>query len=99
MLWMRKTVDKIWQIFLMIWTCRNGKKYGKDCEEQCKIALATSQDKVREIYKQMRNLVNDEESALLHTRPLEEILNWTKAHLDAYLATAKVILEQDVDPG
>jgi len=26
-------------------------------------------------------------------------LNWTKSHLDAYLATAEVILEQNVDPG
>jgi hypothetical protein len=32
-------------------------------------------------------------------RPLEQILTWTKAHLDAYLATAEVILEQNVDPG
>ena len=96
---MRKTVDEIWQIFLMIWTCRNGEKYGKDYKEQCEIALATSQDKVREIYERMTNLVNDEESALLHARPLEEILNWTKAHLDAYLATAEVILEQNVGPG
>ena len=39
------------------------------------------------------------ESALLHSRPLEEILTWMKAHLDAFLATAKVILEQNVDPG
>ena len=99
MLWMRKTVEKIWQIFLMIWTCWNGEKYGKDYNEQCKIALATSQDKVQEIYEQMRNLVNDEESALLHAHPLEEILNWTKALLDAYLATAEVILEQNVNPG
>jgi hypothetical protein len=39
------------------------------------------------------------ERAMLNARPLEEILNWTKAHLDAYLATAKVILEQNVNPG
>jgi len=31
--------------------------------------------------------------------PVEEILKWTKTHLDAYLATAEVILEQNVDPG
>jgi hypothetical protein len=39
------------------------------------------------------------ERAILHARLLEEILNWTKVHLDAYLATAEVILEQNVDPG
>ena len=30
---------------------------------------------------------------------LNKILKWMKSHLDAYLATAKVILEQNVDPG
>jgi hypothetical protein len=30
---------------------------------------------------------------------LEQILNWTKSHLNAYLATAEVILEWNVDPG
>jgi hypothetical protein len=39
------------------------------------------------------------EQAMLNARPLEENLNWTKAYLDAYLATAEVILEQNVDPG
>jgi hypothetical protein len=39
------------------------------------------------------------ESRLLHGRPLEQILTWMKSHLDAYLAMAEVILEQNVDPG
>ena len=51
------------------------------------------------IYEEAKHYVNDEESAILHSRPLEQILSWTKAHLDAYLATAEVILEQNVDPG
>ena len=96
---MRKTVDAIWQIFLTLWTCRNGEKYGTDYDEQCAIALETSQDAVRHLYEQTKHSVNDEESALLHSRPLEEILTWMKAHLDAFLATAEVILEQNVDPG
>jgi hypothetical protein len=43
--------------------------------------------------------INNAESRMLHGRPLEQILNWTKSHLDVYLATAEVILEQNVDPG
>ena len=46
-LWMRKTIDEIWQIFFTLWTCRNGEKYGKDYDEQCKIALETSRAEVR----------------------------------------------------
>jgi hypothetical protein len=36
---------------------------------------------------------------MLHSWPLKQILKWTKSHLNAYLVTAKVILEQNVDPG
>ena len=77
----------------------NEYKYGTDYDKQRAIALETSQDAVRHLYEWTKHSVNDEESALLHSRPLEEILTWTKAHLDAFLATAEVILEQNVDPG
>jgi hypothetical protein len=46
-----------------------------------------------------KHYVNNAESAILHVRPLEQILTWTKAHLDEYLATAEVILEQNINPG
>jgi hypothetical protein len=32
-----------------------------------------------------------------HSR-IEEILNWTKEHLDAYLASADVIIDQRDEP-
>jgi hypothetical protein len=83
----------------LIWTDQNGKLYGKDYDEQQAIALETTWAKVEQIYEGSKHYVHDAESAVLHARPLEQILTWTKAHLDAYLATAKVILEQNVDPG
>jgi hypothetical protein len=43
-LWICKTVDAIWDIFLTIWTCQNGKKYGKDYDKQQAIALEMSQE-------------------------------------------------------
>ena len=98
-LWMRKMVEAIWQIFLKIWLTRNGELYGKNYEEQKEIALRTTRDEVTRIYEEAKHYVNDAESRMLHSRPLEQILNWSKAHLDAYLATAEVILEQNVDPG
>jgi hypothetical protein len=55
---------------------------------------------VTRIYEEAKHYVNDAESRMLYSRPLEQILNWSKAHLDVYLATAEeVILEQNVDPG
>ena len=47
----------------------------------------------------MNRNIEDHHAQMLHRLPVEEILNWTKTHLDAYLATAIVILEQNVDPG
>jgi hypothetical protein len=76
-----------------------GELYGKDYDKQQVIALETTWAEVEQIYEGSKQYVNDSESAILHARPLEQILTWTKAHLDAYLATAKVILEQNVDPG
>jgi hypothetical protein len=89
---MCKTAEAIWQIFLKIWLTRNGELYGKNYEEQKEIALRMTRDEVTRIYEEAKHYVND-------AGPLEQILNWSKAHLDAYLATAEVILEQNIDPG
>jgi hypothetical protein len=98
-LWMQKTIDMIWQVFLTIWNTQNGELYGKNYEEQCKIAIETTCDEVSRIYEEAKHYVYDAESARLDSRPLEQILRWTKSHLDAYLVTVEVILEQNIDPG
>jgi hypothetical protein len=96
---MRKTIDQVWLLFRAIWLCCNGEKYGKDYEEQRAIALETMQNKVRKIYQQSKNDVDPATSSRLHAQPLEVVLKWTKQHLNAYLATAEVYLEQDINPG
>jgi hypothetical protein len=96
---MQKTIDAIWQIFLTIWYTQNGKLHGKDYEEQRAIALKMSCNEVSRIYEEAKLYVIDAESRLLHGQLLEQILTWAKSHLDAYLAMAEVILEQNVDPG
>jgi hypothetical protein len=73
--------------------------HGKDYEEQQAIALKMSCNEVSRIYEEAKLYVNDAKSRLLHGRPLEQILTWTKSHLDAYFAMAEVILEQNIDPG
>jgi hypothetical protein len=41
----------------------------------------------------------DHNIVLHHKRVVDEILKWTKEHLDAYLASADVIIEQCDEPG
>lgn len=97
-LWARKTADQIWTTFRTIWLCRNGELYGKDYDEERAIALRTTRQAVREIYEDSKELVSERDSSILHAQPINEVLKWTKRHLDAYLATAEVYLEQNVDP-
>jgi hypothetical protein len=96
---MTKTVDAVWDLFLTIWTARNGEVYGRDYDEQQAIALEMTQSEVTKIYEESKDYAHEAARARLHAKPLEEILKWTKAHLDAYLATAEVIFKQNVDPG
>jgi hypothetical protein len=98
-LWARKTIDLVWTTFQTIWLCRNGKLYGKDYDKQRAIALRTTRQSVKQIYEQSKGQVPKTNSNTLHAQPIEAVMQWTKHHLDAYLATAKVYLEQNVDPG
>jgi hypothetical protein len=43
--------------------------------------------------------VTPTDSSVLHHAHIEEILKWTKEHLDAYLASADVIIDQRDEPG
>ena len=98
-LWSHKTIDFLWELFINIWYCRNGELHGHNYKESRAKALAMNRTTAREVYEATEGNVTEHEARLLHRNPVDDILTWTKAHLDAYLATAEVILEQNVDPG
>jgi hypothetical protein len=98
-LWMQKMIEALWHMYIEIWYCCNGQVHGKDFKEVRQRALEMHWTTAQDVYQQMHGNVSQNKARLLHSRPVEEILNWMKAHLDAYLATAEVILEQNVDPG
>jgi hypothetical protein len=90
-LWAQKTINQVWTTFRTIWLCRNGELYGKDYEEQCATALRTTRASVQRIYEQSKDQVSEEDSNTLHLQPIEEVMKWTKCHLDAYLQQPKCI--------
>ena len=51
------------------------------------------------VFQQTIGQVMPMENIILHQNKLTEILNWTKQHLDAYLATTKVICKWNIEPG
>jgi len=93
------TRNKAWHYYITIWHCRNGELHGHIFEESRQKALEMKRQKAQAIYTGTEGTVTEAEARLLHRDNVVNILNWTKAHLNAYLATAEVILEQNVDPG
>jgi len=53
--------------------------------------LQWSWREAQEVFIQTEGNVTNSKACLLHWDPIGHILNWTKAHLDAYLVTAEVI--------
>jgi hypothetical protein len=51
------------------------------------------------VYQSTIGKVSQTDSVVLHHAHIEEILKWTKEHLDAYPASADVIIEQRDEPG
>jgi hypothetical protein len=52
------------------------------------------------VYQSTIGKVSQMDSIVLHRDRIEEILKWTKEHLDAYLASADVIIgDQRDEPG
>jgi len=96
---MRRTIEQTWKLFITIWHCRNGERYGTNFEEAKRQALEMQRTTAQNIYAQTVGNVTEREAHLLHRSLIDEILTWTKSHLNAYLATAEVILEQNVPPG
>ena len=97
--WMRTTIEALWKLAMTLWRQRNAALHGTDSaltmENQRKEAVT----KATTIYRETIGNILPSDSLILHRTQITMILNWTKQHLDAYLATAEVICEQNVEPG
>jgi hypothetical protein len=97
--WLRTTIKALWTFSLSIWRARNLELHGENG--------VTSQERIRKVtalkatamFQDTIGKVSNSDSAILHRHNIATILNWTKQHLDAYLATAEVICEWNVEPG
>jgi hypothetical protein len=51
------------------------------------------------VYQATLGNVSPTDSVVLHHAHIDEILKWTKEHLDAYLTSSAVIIDQRDEPG
>ena len=97
--WLRTTIKALWNFSLTIWRARNLEYHGENgaiSQERIRKVMALQ---AKAVYQDTIGNVSQTDSAILHRSNINTILNWTKQHLDAYLATAEVICEWNVEPG
>jgi hypothetical protein len=99
--WMRTVIKELWVFSIAIWKHRNTELHGTDgaiSMEQWRKETVT--DEAVAVYQATIGNVSQMDSVVLHHARIDEILKWTKEeHLDAYLASADVIIDQRDKPG
>jgi hypothetical protein len=98
--WMRTVIKELWEFSITIWKQRNAELHGTDgaisMEQRRK---DTANNEAVAVYQLTIGKVSPTDSVVLHHARIEEILKWMKEHLDAYLASAHVIIDQRDQPG
>jgi hypothetical protein len=84
---------------IAIWKQRNTEKHGTDGAISMEQRRKETANEAVAVYQSTIGKVSQTDSVVLHHARIEEILKWTKEHLDAYLASADVIIDQRDEPG
>jgi hypothetical protein len=96
---MRTTIDALWTFSLTLWRQRNAALHGPDSALTLERRRKEAVTKATTVYQETLGTISPSDSIILHRSRITDILNWTKQHLDAYLATAEVVCAQNVEPG
>jgi hypothetical protein len=97
--WMRKTITALWTFSLTLWRHRNAELHGDTGILSKERTRKTTALHATQVYRDTIGSVLPSDSLLLHRQHISTILNWTKQHLDAYLAMAEVICAWNIEPG
>ena len=96
---MRTVIKELWVFSITIWKQRNSELHGKDGIISTEQRRKDTANEAVAVYQSTIGKVSPTDSVVLHHARIEEILKWTKEHLDAYLASADVIIDQRDEPG
>ena len=83
---------------MVVWNQRNTELHGLNgFISSEKLRKETANEAIHKYQTTIGN-ISPMDSVVLHQAHIAEILNWMKEHLDAYLASAEVILDQHEAP-
>jgi hypothetical protein len=97
--WMRTVIKELWEFSITIWKQRNAELHGTDGAVSMEQRRKDTANEAVAVYHSTIGKVSPTDSVVLYHARIEEILKWTKEHLDAYLASADVIIDQRDEPG
>jgi hypothetical protein len=95
---MRTVVKELWVFSIAIWKQPNTELHGTDGAISMEQRRKEAETEAVAVYQSTIGQVSQTDSVVLHHARIEEILKWTKEHLDAYLASADVIIDQRDKP-
>jgi hypothetical protein len=96
---MRTVIKELWEFLITIWKQRNAELDGTGGAISMEQQRKDTANEAVAVYQSTIGKVSSTDSIVLHHARIEEILKWTKEHLDAYLASADVIIDQCDEPG
>jgi hypothetical protein len=96
--WMRTVIKELWAFSIAMWKQRNTELHGTDGAISMEQRRKETATEAVAVYQATIGNVSQPDSVVLHHARIDDILKWTKEHLDAYLASADVIIDQRDEP-
>jgi hypothetical protein len=99
---LRTVIKELWEFLIAIcWKQWNAELHRTDGAISMEQLSKKKRARQRRCTSQATTIgnVSPSDSVVLYHARIDEILKWTKEHLDAYLASANVIIDQRDEPG
>jgi hypothetical protein len=91
---MRSVIKELWELSIHIWKQRNTELHGTNSAISLERRRKDTATEAANIYENTIGKVSPTDSIVLHHSPIDEIIKWSQEHLDAYLASADIIIVQ-----
>jgi hypothetical protein len=92
--WMQNAITELWKFSITLWKQQNTEYHGTDLTISLEHWQKESALEAEHLYQETIGKVSPTDSHVLHSTCVDEILKWTQEHLDAYLASADIIIVQ-----
>ena len=97
--WMRTMINEVWKFSLTLWKQRNTELHGTDGALTLERRRKEAVTRATNIFNETLGNVSPTDSIVLHDKSIDKIMHWTQTTLNAYIASADAILEQEEDAG